>query len=319
MIRVSRSVLVVCCAVSLTGHFTALRGLTSENAIELEGGAPTQTAALGNSFADFVQGVTAPTPAEIEPLKDVQKQVVEPVVIEPLVEVSKPAPKLNSIAPEPLSKTPVIEKQISQTGPTTVMVTLVPKVTKSTFVATPKVPVLKPLPQETKTSKVKPPQKKLKASERKKPKKVEKPKPPKKQKKKKETAKPRKATQAKGNSQKSAKKGVAQGKKSGKQANTSKTGKRTTKKAGNAAVSNYPGQVLRCISRARKPRVGSKGTAIVRFKITSSGAVASVSIARSSGNAKLDKAAVLTVRRAGPCKAPPAGARRSFSIKIKGR
>lgn len=95
------------------------------------------------------------------------------------------------------------------------------------------------------------------------------------------------------------------------------TGRNTA--AGNAAVSNYPGRVMRCISRASRPRVNSSGTTVVAFSISANGRVGQVRLARSSGNARLDRAAIQTISRAGPCPAPPAGARRSFQISIKGR
>jgi protein TonB len=88
---------------------------------------------------------------------------------------------------------------------------------------------------------------------------------------------------------------------------------------GNAAVSNYPGRVMRCISRAGRPRVSSSGTAVVAFSIAANGRVSQVQLARSSGNAGLDRAAIQTISRAGPCSAPPAGAQRSFHISIEGR
>lgn len=95
------------------------------------------------------------------------------------------------------------------------------------------------------------------------------------------------------------------------------TGRSTA--AGNASVSNYPGRVMRCISRAGRPRVSSRGTAVVSFAIAANGRVTQVGLARSSGNARLDRAAIQTISRAGPCPVPPAGARRSFQISIKGR
>ncbi len=88
---------------------------------------------------------------------------------------------------------------------------------------------------------------------------------------------------------------------------------------GNAAASNYPGQVMRCISRVGRPRVTSRGTAIVSFRISGNGGVTSVALAGSSGDAGLDRAAVQTISRAGPCPAPPPGAQTAFSIRVQGR
>lgn len=88
--------------------------------------------------------------------------------------------------------------------------------------------------------------------------------------------------------------------------------------SGNAAVSNYPGLVMRAISRVRKPRVGSRATVTIRFSVSASGGLASVAVARSSGNERLDLAAVQIIRRAAPFPKPPPGASRSFSIPIQG-
>ncbi|MBY5935646.1 TonB family protein [Tateyamaria omphalii] len=89
--------------------------------------------------------------------------------------------------------------------------------------------------------------------------------------------------------------------------------------AGNAAASNYPGQVMRRIQRVRRPRVSAQGAATVAFRVASNGGLSTVSVARSSGSAELDRAAMQVIQRAAPFPAPPQGARRSFSIQIQGR
>jgi protein TonB len=89
--------------------------------------------------------------------------------------------------------------------------------------------------------------------------------------------------------------------------------------AGNAAASNYPGLVMRALSRVRKPNVRARGAATVSFSIASSGGLASVRVVRSSGSAALDRAALRLVQGAAPFPRPPSGARRSFSIQIEGR
>lgn len=89
--------------------------------------------------------------------------------------------------------------------------------------------------------------------------------------------------------------------------------------AGNAAVSNYPGEVMRCISRAGRPRVNARGTAVVSFRVSSEGRVGSVALRSSSGNAGLDRAAIRTISGAGPCARPPPGAQTAFSIRMQGR
>jgi protein TonB len=89
--------------------------------------------------------------------------------------------------------------------------------------------------------------------------------------------------------------------------------------AGNAAAANYQGQVMQRINRTRKPRVATRGAALVRFSIAGNGGLGGVSIARSSGSTRLDTAAVQMIRRAAPFPPPPPGAQTSFTITIQGR
>ncbi|MEM8654320.1 MAG: TonB family protein [Pseudomonadota bacterium] len=97
------------------------------------------------------------------------------------------------------------------------------------------------------------------------------------------------------------------------------TGNQQSASVGNAAVSNYPGQVMKRIQRVRRPKVRTRGAATVAFRIASNGGLSAVSVARSSGSAELDRAAMQVIRQAAPFPTPPQGARRSFSIQIKGR
>jgi len=91
------------------------------------------------------------------------------------------------------------------------------------------------------------------------------------------------------------------------------------KKKGNAAASNYPGKVYSKIARTRRRSAGVSGKALVRFKVSSSGQLAGISIARSSGNGKVDNAAIAHVKRSAPFPKPPAGAKRTFVIPIQFR
>ncbi|WP_394178917.1 energy transducer TonB [Yoonia maritima] len=89
--------------------------------------------------------------------------------------------------------------------------------------------------------------------------------------------------------------------------------------ASNAAVTNYPGQVMRRISRVRRPRSRENGAAKVAFSIGANGSLASVQIARSSGSASLDQMAMQVVQRAAPFTPPPPGARTRFQVEITTR
>lgn len=89
--------------------------------------------------------------------------------------------------------------------------------------------------------------------------------------------------------------------------------------AGTSAADDYPGHVLRQLSRVPKPGVRAGGTAVIAFRIGAGGGLAAISVARSSGSARLDQAALQVVRNAAPFPPPPSGARRDFSIRIEGR
>lgn len=93
----------------------------------------------------------------------------------------------------------------------------------------------------------------------------------------------------------------------------------TSSASGNAAVTNYPGLVRKHLSRAPHPRLRARGAAVIRFGLDVSGRVVAAQVARSSGSAPLDAAALRMVRSASPFPAPPKGAQRSFTIQIKGR
>ncbi len=89
---------------------------------------------------------------------------------------------------------------------------------------------------------------------------------------------------------------------------------------GSAAVSKYPGIVQAKVVRAAKQKGKSGGVEVtVQFVVKSDGSVSNVVLARSSGNAKVDKTALAAVQRAAPFPPIPADAGRSswqFSVPI---
>ncbi|MFD1910801.1 TonB family protein [Halodurantibacterium flavum] len=89
--------------------------------------------------------------------------------------------------------------------------------------------------------------------------------------------------------------------------------------AGNAAASNYPGEVLRKITRLRRPSTSGRGTVLVAFSVSGSGALAQLSVVQSSGSDALDRAALDHIQRAAPFPPPPPGAQTSFSFEFVGR
>lgn len=88
---------------------------------------------------------------------------------------------------------------------------------------------------------------------------------------------------------------------------------------GNSVDSNYSGEVMQHLSRLRRPRASSPGSAYVSFEISPSGAIDQIGISESSGSSRFDHEALVFVRKAAPFPPPPVGASRSFTVEIKGR
>jgi protein TonB len=76
----------------------------------------------------------------------------------------------------------------------------------------------------------------------------------------------------------------------------------------------YSSKVWSALAR-HKPRAGQRGSATVVFSIGMGGSLNSVSIGKSSGNARIDQLALATVRGAAPFPPPPSGPA-SFTIRI---
>ena len=123
-----------------------------------------------------------------------------------------------------------------------------------------------------------------------------------------------------GNSRADARRGQADGADRGRQAAAGKAG--TSREAGNAAVSNYPGKIVSKLRRslryppaARRDRL--RGEVHVAFTVTGGGGVAGARVVRSSGYPMLDEAALETVRRAAPFPPIPDGrADWSFTVPL---
>ena len=76
------------------------------------------------------------------------------------------------------------------------------------------------------------------------------------------------------------------------------------------------GAAVRSAVGRHKPRGVGRGRVTVTFSIGPMGALRGVNVARSSGNSKLDQAAVSAVRSAAPFPAPPSGAGQTYSLPI---
>lgn len=272
--------------------------------VETEGGAGTQQARLGNSFADMAAGTLEPvavrdvaapeTGTEVAPV--VPDRIAQPIA----PQMAKAVPPRAALAPEAPSEVamPVV---VAPSKPEVTPPELAEPVTPQDRLTS------EPDAQTSSVARSLRPKRRSAEFE-----KLNAPKVTPVQKKRKPKA------SAQGNATQNATAGTSSGTAQAKTAPSGSTAEAASA-AGNAAASNYPGLVMRKLSRVARPRVASKGTAVISFSISGGGGLASVSVARSSGSAALDRAAVQMVRRAAPFPAPPPGAQRRFSINIKGR
>lgn len=155
------------------------------------------------------------------------------------------------------------------------------------------------------------PEKKVEQVQKPKPKPEKKPEPEKKKekpKKKVETAeKVEKTEKPKEEAQAAAKAGAA-----GAKAGKAKGGSKMSPAA-------YSKAVMKKVRSTKKKKVKAKGVAVVAFSVGRDGSLAGARIARSSGDADLDRVAVEHIHRAAPFPVPPEGAERNFQIEFAGR
>jgi len=286
--------------------------------VQIEGGASMQLAMLGNSFEDISAGTVSPTAtdemAEIVDGSEPLQQPAPPEVSEPVTapeQVQTPAPIATAFAVVESLSNPVVPMLAVPTSPVSILTLQPPVVVTSTPPET--MPTLAPAkPLETLTAEAPvevqqaTPDTRRPVTRPAKPT-ATRPKPTTPQRTRTATAPP------KPQGGQAAQRGQADGSTTGQAASSSRQGTRSTM-AGNAAVSNYPGLVMRKISRIRKERAGARGKATVGFKVSASGAATSVRILRSSGSAKVDRIAIRHIQRASPFPRPPKGARRSFRV-----
>jgi protein TonB len=88
---------------------------------------------------------------------------------------------------------------------------------------------------------------------------------------------------------------------------------------GASQLASWQNQVQRRLNNAKRyPRSAGRatGTAMVSFTITAGGALAGVSLSRSSGNPALDQAAIDAVNRAAPFPPVPTGTSKSMAVPV---
>jgi protein TonB len=80
----------------------------------------------------------------------------------------------------------------------------------------------------------------------------------------------------------------------------------------------YAASVYGALARKKPRSVGASGSVTVSFAIGASGSLRNALVARSSGKAPLDRAALAIIRQAAPF-SPPPGSRQSYTITISFR
>lgn len=293
---ITRSAMLTCGMLSVVLHLSGAAVMTAPDPVETAGTMPA-AARLGNSFADIAAGSAASVPVPVSTLSapvaasahSPEVEILPPVETRP--EAMVLAPRVTPLVVSPLPDTQLPAEPV--TDPVApVPAEPSPGASETGISASVVPPETSPRPKSRTQPRAAPPE----------PARTEGNSPPS------GTATPEEATRA----------GLADGTTSGTSQDAAGQG-RTATDAGNAAVSNYPGTVMRQINRTRKPKVGSRGTATVGFEIAENGSLARLVILSSSGNAAIDAAALDHMQRAAPFPAPVAGAQRRFQVVYESR
>lgn len=310
LVRPGGRVLALSAVISVAAHLAAMAALMPDDGVQIAGGAPATLAALGNSFADFTEGAVAPSPPEAAASSPVASAVQPPSPPEATT-LSAPAslaPVLPSVrapdAPSPEALPPDLSALVPQIPPLTEATPIAP--------AQPQPPLAEAAsatPSETLSPA---PEVEVQQADATSPRPRRRPEPQPEQPVRRAPPAPASPPSAAGNAAQETRRGTAEGV-AGASAAASGSGAASVQ-AGNAAVSNYPGQVMERIRRTRQPRLSGRGVAVVAFSVGSNGGLAGASIQRSSGNPAIDAAALAHVQRAAPFPAPPPGAGRSFAF-----
>ncbi|WP_337183339.1 TonB family protein [Shinella sp.] len=257
-----------------------------EEEAQIAGGVVAEVAMLGSNAFDAVESGNpeeAITPEEIQPDITEPQAVaaIQPTEIQPeATEIAPVDPVVSEQTPELI--VPSAEVEIAAIPIPEIKPEIEPE------------EVIKPVPQVKKEEPVK-------KVERKKPK-----------------QKVANRAGEKGNAKKNETKGQVDGSLDVRTASVGGEKRGNSTRAGNAAVDNYPGKVRNKINRAkRRASGGAKGSVVVSFVVGASGQASSIRVARSSGSAALDQAAVDSVQRAAPfAKIPEAAGRASWPFNV---
>ncbi len=305
--------LVLAAGASVLLHLGAMAALAPRETALITGGGEDAPAALGTSFADFAEGVVSPS--EAEPL---EVERADSILPEPQARAVTPErPRLDTSA----LAVPLAPDQSAALLPAMPAPTDTSKPTKSTpdtpgpaptsppteIAQTPPPEIIAAAPSQSISPDTNPTELAPETSR----------KPPPRPDRTAQAQPTRQARAPQGNAPQTATRGSQQG-------STGQTASEAPARAqanvqGNAAASNYSGEVLRRIQRTRQARSPARGQVLVAFSVANNGALASVAVTRSSGHAGLDRTAVDHIRRAAPFPPPPAGAQRQFSFEFVGR
>ncbi|WLR91560.1 energy transducer TonB family protein [Shinella zoogloeoides] len=278
-------------ALSLLAHAGAAAILTMTPAQQEEealiaGGVVAEVAMLGNGAFEAVE---SGNPEDVITPETIQPDVTEPQEVAE-IQPTEIQPEVTEIAPvDPVVSEPVQELIVPSAE---VEIAAVP------------VPEIKPVIEPEEEIKPVP--------------EVKKEKPVKKVERKKPKQKVVKKAGEKGKAKANASKGEVDGSEDVKTAAVGGQKKGNSSAAGNAAVSNYPGKVRNKINRAkRRVSGGDRGSVVVSFVVGSGGQASGIRVARSSGSAALDRAAVDSVQRAAPfAKIPEAAGKSSWAFNV---
>ena len=344
-------------AVSAVAYSFGLGSAVQRPPTLIEGAGEQAPAALGSSFADLVEGVQEPVEADIKETEEVEPNTAEAVEPD-VVDAPKPIPvhaseptlvETETVETDQTGITLPVAVEAAASGADAMALTTVDTVQQAAMVPVDVMPTA-PTPEaalnappeptepepdmgeavEVETSpqapqaSLRPPQmpsdeKRRVAQARAKP--APKPKP---------KTVPQAApattatksqaksqpTQKKGSAPQAAKKGASSGSAAGTAARTGGGGNKA--QSGNAAMSNYGGKVLSRVQRRMPNNVRGKGLAKVSLSIGANGRLISAFLVQSSGNARIDKAALQAVKRASPFPKPPNGQTFTSIVGIRG-
>ncbi|TQM94404.1 energy transducer TonB [Roseinatronobacter monicus] len=284
--------------VSVLVHLGAMAALAPRETALIAGGGEDAPAALGTSFADFAEGLLTPSDSElVDPdTAEMPKPEALPEPLSPAPSApTQPAPALPIAADPSEAVLPAAPEQDQ------------PSVTLELAEAAPQIDIAEATRPEALAPDTSPTERAPETSR----------KPPPRPDRTAQAQPTRQPPAPQGNAPQTATRGSQQGTQG--QAASEAPARAQATAQGNAAASNYPGEVLRRIQRVRQARSPARGQVLVSFSVGQNGALAAVSVARSSGHAGLDQTALDHIRRAAPFPPPPNGAQRQFSFEFVGR